>query len=55
MTWGEFKRHVEKQLAEANGDEEEVLAINWSGLERPLVDFQTVQHGRQAQNRVLIT
>ena len=55
MTWGEFKRQVEKQLAEANGDDEEVLAINWSGLEGPLVAFQTVQHGRQVQNRVFIT
>ena len=42
-------------LTEANGDEEEVVSISWGGLEEPVVTFQTVRHGRETKNLVLIT
>jgi len=55
VTWAEFKRLVDKELAEANGDEEEVLSINWGGLDDPVVVFQTIRRGSETRNLVQIT
>ena len=55
MNWAEFKRLIDKQLAEANGDEEELASISWGGLEDPVVIFQTVRHGRETKNLILVT
>ena len=40
LTWGDFKRLVDKQVAEANGDDELVAHIDWNGLEQPIVVFE---------------
>lgn len=39
LTWGEFKRIVDRQLAEGGGDGELVKFIEWNGLDEPTVDF----------------
>lgn len=55
MTWGEFKRRVDRQLADGNGDDEEVQAIDWNGLEPPLVVFRTIRQGRETLNVVHVS
>ncbi|MBV8084590.1 MAG: hypothetical protein JO247_07220 [Chloroflexi bacterium] len=40
LTWGEFKRIIDRQLADGAGDGELVKFINWNGLEQPVVDFR---------------
>jgi hypothetical protein len=40
LTWGDFKRMVDRQLADGAGDRELVKFIEWNGLEPPVVDFR---------------
>lgn len=40
LTWGEFKRIVDRQLADGSGDGELVKFIDWNGLDQPKVDFR---------------
>lgn len=54
MTWADFKRLVEKQLADGKGDDEEVLSISWNGLEEPVVIFETKRRGKDTQDIVYI-
>ncbi len=53
MTWGEFKREVDRQLASGAGDDEVVASIDWNGLEDPIVTFE-VRRRREVENFVRI-
>jgi hypothetical protein len=54
VTWGEFKRQVDRQVIDGNGDDEEVRSIDWNGLEPPLVVFQTIRRGPETQSAVYV-
>ena len=54
MTWGDFKRRVEKQLADGKGDDEELRSISWNGLEEPVVTFETKRLGKETQDIIYI-
>ncbi len=54
MTWGEFKRSIDRQLADGTGDQEVVGSIDWNGLEDPVVTFE-VRRRREVENFVRIS
>ena len=54
LTWGEFKRIVDRQLAEGNGDDELIKCVEWNGLDEPEVNFQVDRHAGGAVMYVLV-
>jgi len=55
LTWRQFKAFVDWQLRQGRGDDEELLHIDWSGLDPPKVTFDTSCRGGHSQDRADIT